>query len=658
MPRHALLILLLAVAAMPVAGADWLPVSLAPDVVVYDYDKDGTPEVVLTGRTGGVYENTAYLRLPYPQTLPRAALVDFDWDGEPDLVLYSDEWVAIYNGTRLVAAYNVTASTRPLTSLDGRALAFNNTVISRDGVKTFPARAVPFTMGTTWAAYVLNGTLYISDGEGRTHAVYPDSLEPLGAYAVNNVVYILARAGNSTLYITYNVRTGGTMITAFVTPIERVVYFDARHRAFYGVSAGGVWRVTRGGAVLEHEGEPVWVDGSGLIYIVAGSTLHVYSPSRREVLASMELPRPNPAKVAADYPVVAAVYEDAVYLKVDIPKPRVSLSVQRRAVVNERIYYRVATDAEEVSVLVDGKHYPPEGYVSFETAGPHNITVVASNALYTVTKTYTVHVDPRPVRVSYSISSRKAFAPTNITVKTFDARTGERVVLNCTITIGDWSVETVSWHPTTVILEADGREAPLSIACRGNKVYEGASLETKIRVAPVDPGLDYQYLGEGELRLVFTRPDGAPANGTVTVRVDTGDVFTGDNPLTIRLDPGRHVLRIRFESGDPVVRSVTLHVTVEYYYDAGEVPEPLRDRVVVADRVVNETRTVIENRTVTVTEQVRVVEKVVDAPKTALAVVVAAAAAAGATRLLTARSNGEALRQAPGGEEEEEVGLE
>jgi len=587
-------------------GGSWVEFQVvASDIVAYDFDGDGYDELLLL--PDYVVDNYVLLRSPYPQ-YRNALLADVDLDGERELVLYTGGTYLAYKGTRLVGEFQL-GSGEPVVDLLGRAVAVGNRVLFNMSVyefsgagKLYPAVAG----GKLFAVYRSGNALYIEDTEGNRWLAYGDAIEPIGAVVALGKAYILGRAPlGGTVYIEYKLG-GEAEVVGFTVELARAVAWAPATEEFIAVSEDGfVYRVSKGYLVLAVDGRYVGFDGYH-VYLYSGGKLAVYRLPTRATVAVLELPEPRvPDVFGGTFPTVAVRYGYKTYVYSLLPEPRLRMSLPGRAVVGEPVRYSLtAFHAVAVTLSVNGTALPLEGSVKFNRSGVYVFTASASNGIVTVTETYALRVDPRPLHLSLEVKGTPvAYVPFGVVVKAYDGLTGSAVEgLYCSLSVGGASVAAESWREVMVRVEPAQKgevKEVLKATCGDGSYYAVAEHSATVAVRPAVANATIDYLGGGVVVIRFVGVAGEPVPGAVKVYLNGRFVSSDLTPYRLEgLVPGDNLVVVEFAPEVPGYANATYRLQVHYAEDVALLPPEHAIEALVADRVEVLNNTVL----ITVTE--------------------------------------------------------
>lgn len=603
------LVLALVVAMLPAFGQEqaWLRFGVVPtSAVFYDYDNDGVVEVVLPG---AVIEGKALIPSPYPP-LPFVAKADLTGDGILDLVLYGNGELHIYDGTRLVAAFQV-PDVEPVKAK--HAFAFGNVIVWRGGLYTIGgvAGVVPVAdRDSLYALYHRDGYLRLLNVlTGDEVGIYKD-LVPAGGARVGGTFYVAARYQDGSLAVVRYEAGRPPQVGAYTVNLEAVLGFNHEAEAFYVKADGRLYLASATHLLLLSDWEPVSAD-EDYIYLWKGGTVAVFSPGKGGVVATVRLPAGGKPSLVAGYPrLVAVIPGDGTYVLHGWTQISITFYGERSVMAGEPYRFGVEVSPKSVAytVLVDGLPAPPgTREVVFTKVGLHNITVQASDGVVTVERTYTILVYPRPLTVSLQVvKPPAAHSPMEVAVLALDR--GRQVALPVNITLPDGTV-VAGRTGEPIVVPVGAPESPyyrVAVAVWGD-MYGVVAQQFDIPVvqASVEPVVS--YLGNGTFRVDIVSQAGVPVEGRLSLYLGGRAVYSGAVPGVVRLEPGNYTLTVEFQPQNRAAfRSLRTTITVSYLGERATVPEVAGAVVVAVDRVVNETKvvTVTEVVTETVTEAV------------------------------------------------------
>lgn len=592
----------------------WIKYNInATSIVEYDFDHDGTPEVVVL--PDYAIDNFVEISSPYPK-LPNATLVDISGDGRLDLVLYAPNsgLYLVYNGTRQLGKYQLPVGT-PLVNTERTAVAVGNTVLYHLKLYRFnqTSDVYPVSGGSKlFVLYKKDGKLYVSDVDGNSKLVYPDNITIIGASERLGVINILGKSPlGGTLFISYDTNSNTTKISGFTTEIDKVWMYDDYYDAFIASYKDNVYEVSKDKILLIYKGTPI---GSmeGDIFIYKDGKVYIYDPTTRSVDWEITLPiNEKPEMFSAQYPYVSLTYGNGtVYVLSTKPTIGFDFYYPQKVMVGEPFKYKLLVDEGlDASVLLDGKEVPVTGTATVKTVGKHEFTVYVTNGVVTVEKNYTFEATPRPIDILlYSNDTPLAFSDFNMTVRTYDGVNGNEVVTTCTITTPTDNISTESWKFFNIKLEPvdNNGTIPIKVVCGGNTYYKKTVHTDSITLKPVPPKLRLEYLGKGVIKILLESPDSTvQATGTGQLYIDGNYITQEPLPITItNMTEGNHTIILKYIPDTPIFEPTIYNLTVTYYANSINVPPEYREHVITADvvKTINQTRTITETVTKTQTK--------------------------------------------------------
>lgn len=595
--RH-LLILLALVSIVPLvarATAYWAHFHAKTLPVLYDYDNDTVPELVLPGM---IIDNYQALQSPYPRGAPVVA--DPLCRGKPYLVIIGNGKVYIYNGMTLVTALQAENETA---RVYWHGLLLNHTLywcghLYRVNVTGVPVDNAPIPLILYYDGWMRAEAV----GKNATWSIYP-GLRPLAAFIDYNGTILVASVNNDSKLVIVSWMPGAApRLSAYdIKPLKVIGYNGT---GFYVVAKKGLYHASLNQLLLISTWKVIGHDNR-YIYLYRDGRVAVVSKATGRTVIVLPTPRKSAPIAACCYPFLTLLYRDGIYVKYTGPVPFIEIYGPTVLLAGEHATYKVKVTppAREV-ILVDGAPAKSNN-ITFTTPGWHNITVVASRGPVTVTRTLMVYVYPRPLTIAIDV--RKPPTPNGtmkLVVETFDEE--RRVEIPIVIRVGNVTVNATSWRLVDVPTPWSPRMGDwvYVTVSAADTLHRGRSRTFLLRWSPVPVKPVVSYLGGNTFQIDMASPSGGVVHGMITVMLAGRILYSGPSPARIKLnDTGVYHLTVKFTPYTPAFRGGVYTVNINFTETSKPVPRTANITVVEVVKTVTKTVTVAGGAANTTTPQ-------------------------------------------------------
>jgi len=605
-------------------------------IIVYDFDNDTVDEIILLPNY--VIDNYAVIDSPYAR-YPHGLLIDADFDGEKELVLYNDEGhYVVYKYFQKLAEFDLGPGT-PVLDLTYTAIAVGNRVFFNMTVYTFNEATSVYPIvswGRLYILYTCNNSICLKNVRwNQNWVVYNKSMDILGAFITNDVLYMLVRLElGGALLIKYSLYDESLKLIGFTVPISKVLARTYYTPGFIVEGLDGIYRLTESSIVLIAFGRVLNYDNN-FIYVYNGSLVNIISLQSQTTIAMLRLPMKKPPDIIGGrYPYIGCAYGDTTYLLILKPEPYAYIVLPNRAMVGERVYYELRTyNANDASLMVNGTLIPIKGNIVFNRTGTYVFTASVSNGIVTKSVSATIQVEPRLISISFrAIDTPVAFEVGRAVVEVYDAFTKNRIDdISCNVSVGRDTLTVFPWSEFYMRFtpEANTTRAQVKIVCGDNIRFKVTEYSVSVPLQPNVANIKIDYPSPSTL-VIFAVFNDMIVPGKAYIYVDNELVAYANLPYTLSLQPGEHRVVVEFTPAILLFKPTRYIVSVKYYSNISEVPAELRTSVFVADRVVVTNRTEVQVETVTVPKPIYI-----ERPTTDIMLTIIAGAVCGAGGFVT-----------------------
>lgn len=573
--------------------------------------------------------NYLLFRSPYPPgTFCVPVYTNYSY---PELAVYYDGTLYVFDGLTLAGTYYL-GQGQPYEDYSLSAIAVGRKVFFNGTVYTAPVDDyVPFVANQNlYIIYVNGSAVYVYDATTNT------TIETGPSFNITNLdgafldpfmdtVVLLANAstlsGPATVYEVF----GPFARTAYVVyniTFSRVITYDVVYTGlytytvyFYALSGNTLYLVGPNGVLPVATGQFLYYNGSLIfMYNPKTKTIFAVSTSDHSTVLAIKPPGGTAPQLFTAWGGIYAVYSGGtLYLSYEAPQISVQFNGPTQVYVDVPFSYSVqVTGATNYTVLLDGEPVPSYGTLRIAIPGVHVFTIYASNGVATVSQEYNVDVLPRPLVVQLKfLTPPYAFSTAEAELMTYDSLTGSNVSTTCTVTAGGRTLTVMSWEPFNVTLMPLNLTEPyttINVSCGDNFEYQLTSVPFNVSLLGARPTPRLDYLGFGDIEIMFTGPGGIELNGTAYVYLNGTFYGEGPVPFSVSLPgPGKYYMDVDFTPSVQTFGNYSFDFVVMYYYNLSQAPTT--ESVTVANllgRVV--TNTTIITRMVTVPQIVQTVD--------------------------------------------------